>query len=221
MTRSLLGAGAIAGPLFVLVAVLQMLARPSFDPSRHPVSLLSNGDLGSVQVANFILTGALMIAFAVGVRRRLATGAASVWAPIMFALCGVGLVVGGLFSADPALGFPLGAPEGRPQTMTLAGTIHAFAPTLGFTGLVIALAVVGGRLRTGGRGTLAVATWIVAGTTLALSLPVWPSVLTIFLAITLGFAWTTVIALLLRSGVDAMGAGSGSARDRVAPTPLG
>jgi hypothetical protein len=27
----------------------------------------------------------------------------------MFALCGVGLIVGGVFSADPALGFPLGA----------------------------------------------------------------------------------------------------------------
>ena len=197
MTRALLWAGVVAGPLFVLIAVVQMLVRPGFDWLQHPVSLLSNGDFGAVQVANFVVTGVLLLAFALGVRRRLISGPASVWAPTMFAVCGVGLIVGGVFSADPALGFPVGAPEARPETMTLAGTIHAFAPTIGFTGLVVALAVVGGRFWRHHERRLAVATWAVSAATLALSLPVWPSVATIFLAITLGFAWTALIALRL------------------------
>jgi hypothetical protein len=35
MMRSLLLAVVVAGPLFVLVAIVQMLARPGFDPLRH------------------------------------------------------------------------------------------------------------------------------------------------------------------------------------------
>jgi len=197
MTRALLFAGVIAGPLFVIVALVQMLTRPGFDILRHPVSLLSNGDFGAVQIANFLVTGLLFLVFALAVRRRLTPGAASVWAPIMFAVCGAGLIAGGLFSADPAYGFPSGAPDGRPDTMSLAGTIHAFSPTIGFTGLVIALAVVAGRFWNQDQRPLAVTTWIVSAITLALSLPVWPSVVTIFIAIALGFAWTTVIALRL------------------------
>jgi len=195
MTRALLIAGAAAGPLFVTVAIVQMLFRRGFDFWRHPVSLLSNGELGAVQIANFIVTGILFIVFARGVRQHLAAGAARTWAPIMFAVCGAGLILGGVFSADPALGFPVGAPEGRPETLTLAGTIHAFAPTIGFTGLVIALAVLAGRLWNDGARQLALATGAVSVATLVLSLPVWPSIATIFVAISLGFAWTTVLAL--------------------------
>ena len=72
MTRSLLGYGIIAGPLYVAVSVTQALVRPGFDPTRHAWSLLANGDWGWIQIANFIVTGLMTVAFAVGLRRCLA-----------------------------------------------------------------------------------------------------------------------------------------------------
>jgi hypothetical protein len=44
--RTLLACGVAAGPLFIVVALVQMVARDGFDPARYPLSLLSNGDLG-------------------------------------------------------------------------------------------------------------------------------------------------------------------------------
>jgi hypothetical protein len=43
-TRTLLTCGIVAGPLYLVVVVLQMLTRDGFDISRHPASMLSNGD---------------------------------------------------------------------------------------------------------------------------------------------------------------------------------
>ena len=45
---------------------------------------------------------------------------------------------GGMFSADPAMGFPAGAPEGYPEHITTHGMIHAFAPPLSFLSLIAA-----------------------------------------------------------------------------------
>jgi Protein of unknown function (DUF998) len=56
VTRALLAGGG-AGPLFILVGLLQAFTRDGFDLRRHPLSLLSNGDLGWIQIANFIVTG--------------------------------------------------------------------------------------------------------------------------------------------------------------------
>jgi hypothetical protein len=70
-TRSLLGAGMLAGPLYLIVGYAQALTRAGFDFRRHPLSILSNGELGWIQVANFLVSGALVIAGAVGVRRAL------------------------------------------------------------------------------------------------------------------------------------------------------
>jgi hypothetical protein len=49
-TKSLLGYGVIAGPLYVAVSLAQALTRQGFDPTRHAWSLLSNGGLGWIQV---------------------------------------------------------------------------------------------------------------------------------------------------------------------------
>src|SRR5215813_11948966 len=71
LTRALLTCGVIAGPLYIAVGVTQMFIRPGFDIQRHALSLLSNGDLGWIQIANFIVTGLLVIAGALGMRRVL------------------------------------------------------------------------------------------------------------------------------------------------------
>jgi len=73
-TRALLACGVVAGPLFVAVALLQVLTRQGFDLTRHPISLLSLGDLGWIQIANFVIAGLLAVAFALGLRRALRPG---------------------------------------------------------------------------------------------------------------------------------------------------
>ena len=73
-TVRLLTAGIVAGPLFLVLWALQAFTRDGFDPGRHPISLLSLGDLGWIQIANFVVTGALFVACAVGLRRVLHPG---------------------------------------------------------------------------------------------------------------------------------------------------
>lgn len=71
-----------------------------------------DGALGWIQIANFIVTGAMVIARAIGIQRALKGGPAAAWAPRLLALYGLGLVAAGLFVADPMNGFPPGAPAG-------------------------------------------------------------------------------------------------------------
>jgi hypothetical protein len=71
LTRTLLACGVVAGPLYIVVGVIQMLIRPGFDIRRHELSLMSNGDLGWIQISNLVLTGLLSIACAAGMRRVL------------------------------------------------------------------------------------------------------------------------------------------------------
>jgi hypothetical protein len=71
LTRALLACGVVAGPLYILVGVIEMLIRPGFDLRRHSLSLLSNGQGGWIHIAMLITTGLLTIAGAVGIRRVL------------------------------------------------------------------------------------------------------------------------------------------------------
>jgi hypothetical protein len=110
-TGALLACGLVAGPLFTTVALVQVLTRDGFDLASHPLSLLSLGDLGWVQISNFVATGVLSVAFAVGMRRALPPGRSGAWASGLYAAFGVGLVAGGIFVTDPSLGFPPGVPS--------------------------------------------------------------------------------------------------------------
>jgi hypothetical protein len=101
----LLACGALAGPLFIAVVLVQAVTRDGYNLSEHPLSLLTLGDLGWIQSANFVAAGALVAAFAVGLRRALrGRGARST--PLLIAFFGLGLVVAGVFTPDPSLGFP-------------------------------------------------------------------------------------------------------------------
>lgn len=145
ITRSLLGWGVVAGPFYVIVALGQALLRPGFDLLHDDVSLLSNGSLGYIQIANFLLTGAMVIACAVGVRRVLAGGRAGTWGPILLGIYGLGLIGAGIFAADPMSGFPPGAPAGHPATVSLHGILHIASAGIGFLGFAAACFVIGQR----------------------------------------------------------------------------
>lgn len=122
LTGRLLLCGIIAGPLFLGLWLIQASVREGFDPGRHPVSLLSLGDLGWIQVVNFVVTGALLITAAVGLRRAL-DGSGSTWGPLLVGGFGLGLVVAGVFPTDAGAGFPAGAPLGAPE-MSWHGAVH-------------------------------------------------------------------------------------------------
>jgi hypothetical protein len=149
VTKSLLGYGVIAGPVYVLVSLAQALTRGGFDVSRHEWSLLSNGSLGWIQITNFLVTGLMTIAFSIGVRRAVPTGRGSTWAPRLIATYGLGLISAGVFRADPALGFPAGAPTGQAQ-VSWHGALHLLSAGIGFSCLVAACFVIAGRLAADG-----------------------------------------------------------------------
>lgn len=132
VTRSLLGYGALAGPVYVMVALAEALIRPGFDLTRDDVSLLANGDLGWIQIANFLVTGAMVIAFAVGLDRAFAGRRTGQRAARLLAAFGAGLVGAGIFVADPMHGFPPGAPAGMPAAISLHGLLHIVFAGLGF-----------------------------------------------------------------------------------------
>jgi hypothetical protein len=120
VTRSLLGYGVLAGTVFEASILIQGLTRHGFRLAHHDASLLSNGPLGWIQIATFLVSGAMTIACAVGMRRALAGRAGGTWGPRLIAVYGAGLMAAGLLRADPAYGFGPGAPAGRRRTS--AGT---------------------------------------------------------------------------------------------------
>ena len=66
LTRALL-----AGAVFEASVLIQGLTRRGFRLAHHDASLLSNGPLGWIQIATFLIAGAMTIACAVGMRRAL------------------------------------------------------------------------------------------------------------------------------------------------------
>ncbi|WP_234800730.1 DUF998 domain-containing protein [Luteitalea pratensis] len=116
--RLLLACGVAAGPIYLLVGFGQAWTREGFDMRRHALILLANGDLGWIQVANFLIAGVLVIAGAIGVRRVLHPGRGGTWGPLLLSVYGLGLIGAGVFPADPGQGFPPGTPMGAATLST-------------------------------------------------------------------------------------------------------
>ncbi|GAA4249923.1 DUF998 domain-containing protein [Dactylosporangium darangshiense] len=134
VTRSLLGYGVLAGPFYVAVSLAQALTREHFDITRHAWSLLSNGSLGWIQITNFVLSGLMIIAGAVGLARALPQ---TRWAPRLVGAFGASMIAAGALRADPAMGFPAGTPDG-PGTVSWHGIGHLTAGGIGFLCVIAA-----------------------------------------------------------------------------------
>lgn len=165
VTKSLLGYGVIAGPIYVVASLTQAALRPGFDLSRHAWSELALGGPGWIQVTNFVVTGLMVIAAAIGLHRALAGGPGATWSPRLLAVFGVSMIVAGPFTVDPAGGFPVDAP---PATgISAHATVHLLAGAIGFVCLAASLVVLARRLAREGFGRLAVACRVVAALFLA------------------------------------------------------
>jgi hypothetical protein len=152
VTRSLLGYGVLAGTIFEASILIQGLTRHGFRIAHDDASLLANGPLGWIQVATFLLAGAMTIASAVGVRRAMA----SRWAPRLIGIYGAGLMAAGLFRADPADGFGPGAPAGKALHVSWHGDGHLIAASIGFIALIAACFVVARYFSREGRRGMAI-----------------------------------------------------------------
>lgn len=149
--RGLLWTGMIGPPLFVVALSVAGAIVDGYDPLRHPVSSLAPSDSGLVPVANFHVTGALMLVFAWAFgppRRQEGSGT---WAPRLIGLVGIGPVGAGLFPSDPISGYPSGTP--MVPDPTVLGALHNAFSALVSLGLPVACGVVARHFaRTGHNG---------------------------------------------------------------------
>jgi hypothetical protein len=120
------------------MVLIQMLTRPGFDVRRHPLSLLSLGDLGWIQIAAFVATGLAGIACAVGMRQALRCRRGGTWGPLLVGLWGLGLIAAGAFHPDPSLGFPPGTAQDMPEQLSWHAIFHGVAFFTLFTSLALA-----------------------------------------------------------------------------------
>jgi len=132
--RLLLACGAIGSLLFIVVFLIEGATRVNYSPLRQPISSLSIGDFGWTQRTNFIITGFLLLAFALGLRRALQPSRGTVWGPILIGFVGIGLIGAGIFIADPFNGYPPGTPL-VPTVRSIHGVLHDFFGIPVFVGL--------------------------------------------------------------------------------------
>lgn len=194
-TRALLACGVAAGPVFVAAGFTHAFLRPGFDMARHPISMLALGETGWVQTLTFLLTGALVLAWSAGVRRRLP----SRWLPRALGALGVGLVAAGVFPADPGLGFPAGAPAGAPETISTAGALHAVAFGVAMLGWITAAVLLTRHFAaTGARGWALLSGAAVV--VLIAPLPVMGATPVLYVSSALTWAWMTAVAIRVTRG---------------------
>jgi hypothetical membrane protein len=155
--RALLWCGVVAGPLFVVAFLAQGAVRAGYDPLVHPVSSLALGPSGWTQSVNFVVTGALLLAFAAGLWLQ----ASGVITPVLIAIVAVGLIGAGFFPADPINGYPPGTPLAPPYPTT-DGALHDAFSALFFLGLPITCLVVAWRAGRSRRVGWAVASVLIA-----------------------------------------------------------
>ena len=97
-----LAAAAIIGPVaFAVAAVVQGLLRPGYSFVAQPVVALVAGPNGWVQDLNFVVLGAAMIAFAIGLHLGVRPTRWAVVGPGLFALSGIGPLWAGVAGPRP------------------------------------------------------------------------------------------------------------------------
>jgi hypothetical protein len=203
-TRSLLRWGIVAGPFYLVVGLAQAFVRDGFDLGRHALSVLANGPGGWVQTANFIVSGLMVIAAAIGIGRALRPQShASGW---ILGVFGVSMLLAATFPADPADGFPVGTSEGMPTTVSTAGMVHFAAGAIGFLALAVSCITVGvamfGRKKPWiGRLSILAGVSVVAGFFAPAMLPASGPVAGIWFSVVVGWTWLALIsAHLYRAG---------------------
>ena len=213
LNKLLLAGGIIAGPIYIIVGLAQILTREGFDMTRHPLSMLSLGDLGWIQITNFIVTGFLVLLAAIALRRlaqgdkRLRRGA------FLIGLYGVCVLGGGIFVTDPALGFPPGTLDVYPETFTWHGLLHFIVGQIAFLSLIAASFVYGKYFAVNEMRKWATFSRLTGGIFLAAIIALmatagmesttgmaWASIF-LYVAVALGWVWLSALIIQMRARV--------------------
>lgn len=147
--RGLLWCGAAAGPLFATVFLIEGMRRPDYKPLRHPVSSLSLGPRGWVQVANFAAGGMLYLAGAAGLSRSPKSTEFRRLGSAVLGATGLGLLGSAKFKTDPVSGYPPGTPD-VPIEHSATGKMHDSAALPIFLGIPTGAFVYAWRFQRGG-----------------------------------------------------------------------
>jgi hypothetical protein len=206
----LLGAGAVAGPLFVGTFIVLGARKAGYDPRRHPISSLALAEGGWLQRANFVTTGLLYLGGAAGLARTPNGVAGSGAAAALIAAAGAGLVGSGVFVTDPVGGFPPG--QLTPDQPSRTGMLHGLSALPIFLG-VPAVALLsalrfakrhdrGWAWFSGASGALMAATFVLFGAAFgqASRLAPWGGLIQRTCVAT-GFGWLTALFVLARRNV--------------------
>ena len=139
--RLLLACGVLGSLLNIVVILVLGAIRPGYNAWYIPDSSLELGQGGWLQIINYLVTGALLLGFALGLRRTLRTGRGSTWGPILLGIYGLTFIGAGIFVTDPVLGYPPGASS----TPTVHGILHNLFGQLQFISLSAACFVLARR----------------------------------------------------------------------------
>jgi hypothetical protein len=168
--RALVATGIVGFSMLLVVSTADGATRSDgYDAVRHWISLLSHGERGWLGTANLGISGALLLASAVGflrIARRSATGTGVARA---VAVLGGALLAASAFSMDPTNSYPFGS--SAPGFVSLSGRIHAVAG-VAIIGSCAAMCLAGARAfeRSGRRRRAGISRWfgwVVIGTSAA------------------------------------------------------
>ena len=160
--------GAAGAVVFVMVFLIDGATRPGYSTRHHTVSALAHGPRGWVQTLNFVISGGMIVAAAVGLA---ATGQAVV-VGYAVAVFGLGLVASGVFPMDPMRGYPPGTRRKDPRSFSRRHHWHDNAGAVVFFSLPLIVGLVmftqpGVVWRTASGAVLVVLVWSVVAFTKA------------------------------------------------------
>jgi hypothetical protein len=135
-TTVLLACGSLGPALFIGLAFVESATRSGYDPLRHQISLLALSPDGWQQIANFLSSGLLVLAGALGLIRAARQGLVAVPTAWLVGGFGLGLLLAGVCVTDPYAGYPVGASE--PSAPSLHGLGHIVGGYLCFLGIAAA-----------------------------------------------------------------------------------
>jgi len=127
VTGALVWAGIVGPPLFVAVFLVLGTVKPGYDARARFVSEGSIGELGWIQIINFVVLGAALLAFAAGLWHSYGDEVSGRIGAGLMAAVGVGLIFSGLFVTDAGT-----------KIVSRHGLVHLVAGLVVFGGLMLA-----------------------------------------------------------------------------------
>ena len=117
----LLISGLVSSIIFTSLWIIQGMFASGYNPLKHPVSSLIFTPFGWIQSINFLITGALLIIFAVSLAKLKESENLPFSGILLIAICGIAWIFVGIFPTDPLNNFPIGTP-----ILNIFPTFHGF-----------------------------------------------------------------------------------------------